>query len=446
MTSPVRATTPRNWNAIIDDILAGRWIDPETDRPANVPCKTIYLAEDLDGAEADLIASMDLGDAIAVVSDSNTRDAQGARIAKATRPHDDVVLQDRVSPNEATVAALRERTKSASGIVAVGSGSLTDACKFAAHLDGKPMATFGTAASMNGYAAASASITLQSGLKASLPAAAPRGLFLDLKVSAEAPSWLSAAGLGDSLCRPTAQIDWWASHRLFKTPYSRTPYVLQEADEPDMFATADALTSRDMDAVGVLQRVLTLCGLGVCFTGTSNHGSMGEHLISHWLDMFAGRQHPGTVHGQQVGVASLAMARLQAQIIAMDDPPRIKPSGVDELDLARRYGPELGRLCAAEMKAKALNRSDVEDFNRHLADIWPKLRQELRAFALPVADMERALRDAGGATTGRELGLSPELWGDALRHGREIRRRWSFLDLAADAGLLEPFIEQEIAR
>ena len=44
-------------------------------------------------------------------------------------------------------------------------------------------------------------------------------------------TWLSAAGFGDCLCRSTAQIDWWTSHRLFATRYSQTPYALQAADD-----------------------------------------------------------------------------------------------------------------------------------------------------------------------------------------------------------------------
>ncbi len=38
---------------------------------------------------------------------------------------------------------------------------------------------------MNGYAASTASVTLANGYKTSLPAHAPRGIFLDLKVSAD---------------------------------------------------------------------------------------------------------------------------------------------------------------------------------------------------------------------------------------------------------------------
>jgi glycerol-1-phosphate dehydrogenase [NAD(P)+] len=113
------------------------------------------------------------------------------------------------------------------------------------------------------------------------------------------------------LCRPTAQIDWWASHRLFDTFYSATPYSLMADDEPKMIASAGDLARHGVAANGHLQRVLMLCGFGVNFTGVSHHGSMGEHQVSHWIDMFTGKDHPGTTHGQQVGVASLAIARLQ---------------------------------------------------------------------------------------------------------------------------------------
>ena len=76
---------------------------------------------------------------------------------------------------------VQEKTRHADAIVAVGSGALSDTCKYATFKDGRKYATFGTAASMNGYAASTASVTLNNGYKTSLPAHAPRGIFLDLQ-------------------------------------------------------------------------------------------------------------------------------------------------------------------------------------------------------------------------------------------------------------------------
>jgi len=436
----------RNWNALIEDVVAGRWRDPETGQPASLPFDAIELVETTEGREAELIAPLALGRRLAVVCDVNTVEVMGRRVAKALRSIasvDEIMLGDDLDCDEAVIERTRELTRHADGVVAVGSGVLNDCCKYASFLDGKRYAVFGTAASMNGYGASTASVTLRSGLKTSLPAHAPRGIFLDLKVSAAAPTWLSAAGLGDSLCRSTAQIDWWASHRLFGTTYSRTPYALQAADEEPMLQLAAGLARHSLEAVGVLQRVLTLCSVGVCFTGVSHHGSMGEHQISHWADMFAGPHHPGTTHGQQVGVASLVMARLQHKILAQETPPRVKATVVDEAAMTARYGPELAPLCLAEMRKTALDDRQAAAFNERLAAEWPTLRAELKAMMLPVLRMEETLKAAGGPVSAAELGLPRPVWHDAIRYAREIRGRWSFLNLAADAGLLEEFLEGE---
>lgn len=435
-----------NWNALIEDVVAGRWRDPETGRTASLPFAAIELAETTEGREADLVAPLGLGKRIAVVSDVNTIEVMGRRVAKALRKLgtvEEIVLPDGLECDEATIAMVGERTRHAEGVVAVGSGVLNDSCKHATFQDGRPYLVFGTAASMNGYGASTASVTLKSGLKTSLPSHAPRGIFLDLGVSAAAPSWLSAAGLGDSLCRSTAQIDWWSSHRLFGTFYSTTPYALQAEDEAPMIEHAAGLDRHDLNAAGYLQRVLTLCSIGVCFTNVSHHGSMGEHQISHWVDMFAGEHHPQTTHGQQVGVASLVMARLQARILSLETAPVVHPTVVDEAAMMRRYGGELGPLCIAEMRKTALDGPATDAFNHKLAELWPTLRPQLQSMAMPVARMQAALKAAGGPVTAAELGLPRSLWHDAIRYSREIRGRWSFVNLAADAGLLEDFLEGE---
>jgi Glycerol dehydrogenase and related enzymes len=99
------------------------------------------------------------------------------------------------------VARVRAATAEADALVAVGSGTINDLCKYAAFLDRKPYVVFGTAPSMNGYTSVSAAIT-EHGHKKSLPAAAPVGVFLDLAVLAAAPPRMIRSGLGDSICRP----------------------------------------------------------------------------------------------------------------------------------------------------------------------------------------------------------------------------------------------------
>ena len=179
-----------DWNALIREVVKGDWPDPETGRPAKVPFETIRIEETLDGGAGDLVGPLRLGKRIAVVSDVNTHEAMGRRVAKELKglgSIDEIVMPGDTHCDEPTVPVVQENTRHADAIVAVGSGSLSDTCKYATFKDGRKYACFGTAGSMNGYAASTASVTLHNGYKISLPAHAPRGIFIDLKVSAERP-------------------------------------------------------------------------------------------------------------------------------------------------------------------------------------------------------------------------------------------------------------------
>jgi glycerol-1-phosphate dehydrogenase [NAD(P)+] len=427
------------WTALIEDIRQGRWVHPVTgERTRPGPLRRIEIAEDLDGREQELVRAIGFAGTVAVVADEATHAAMGARVARALRARGEVVL-DRPHADLGEIVRLAERLRGYDHVVAVGSGTINDLCKYVTARDGRDFAVFATAASMDGYTSTTASITLDSGLKVSLPAHAPAGVFFDLSVIAAAPRRLAAAGFGDSICRPVCQIDWWMSHRLFDTFYTDAPYLIMAADEAEVMARADALGRGDVAATGWLVRLLVLSGLGVAFTGTSHPGSAGEHQISHYVDVFAGARHPGSLHGEQVGAASLVLARLQHWFLAQERPPEIGPTRIDEADMVRRMGPEIGAQCLAEYRKKALDAAAADRLNARLAAIWPELRRECLAMAMPVERMADLLVRAGGAPTAAALGIPADLWRDAIRHGHEMRNRWSFIDLACDAGLLDTF-------
>ncbi|ESZ68110.1 glycerol 1-phosphate dehydrogenase (L-arabinose utilization protein) protein [Mesorhizobium sp. L103C119B0] len=449
MAAPFASSSPPSgidWSELIGEIVAGRWVNPETGLIKTVPYESVVIADSLEGREADLVRALKLGTSFKVVADAATYDAMGGRIAKALKALGsvDTLILDNPHADIATATRLADDLRGVGAVVAVGSGTINDLCKYVTGLDGRRYCVFGTAASMNGYTSTTASMTLESGLKVSLPSHAPAGFFADLGVSAAAPKHLAAAGFADCLVRSVAQVDWWLSHRLFSTLYATLPFLIQDKDEAELNARAALLPKGDMAAHGYLYRVLTLCGLGVSFTGMSNHGSMGEHQVSHYIDCFAGKRHPGTLHGQQVGVATLTMARLQQTMLASETPPLVRPTRIDPQDMARRMGTEAAAQCYAEIAPKLLDAAGAEALNETLVTLWPELRQELLAFTLPVAEMVRLLTAAGGPLTAADLGLPVDFYREAVVHCREMRNRYSFLDLAADSGLLEDFAAGEL--
>jgi glycerol-1-phosphate dehydrogenase [NAD(P)+] len=429
---------------LIDDVLAGRWRDPASGRAPALPGLSIVIEPSLDGREADLVAGLGLGPRLALVSDPCTHAALGARVARALRPIaavDEIVLAE-PEADVATAEEVRARSRHADALIAVGSGTLNDICKYAAATTGRPYAVFATAPSMNGYVTGTASLA-SGGLKATLPARPPRAVFLDLEVLRRAPARLIRAGLGDAICRTTAQVDWLLSHLLLGTPYQEAPFLLQAEDEAAMLDTAAELPDGEPDAVLALTRMLVLSGLGMAIAHGSEPASQGEHLISHYIDTIAGPRHPGSLHGEQVGVATLTLSRLQNRLLRGEAPPLLQPTVIDEAAILARFGPEVGARCLAALQAKTLNVGHADALNQRLARQWPDISARLQAAMLPPERIAAALAASGAPMTALDLGLEPAFYREAVVHAREIRDRFTTLDLAANSGLLATFAAGE---
>lgn len=419
-------------------LLAGRYPDPDGAGMLSVPTRAVVIADSLDGLEADAVAGLALGRRLAVVSDPSTHAALGARVERALGclgPVQRVMLPDRPRADMETAERLGSATLDADGLVAVGSGTLSDLCKYASARAGKPWAVFATAPSMNGYTAANAAITV-GGHKRSLPAQVPAGVFLDLGVLCAAPPRLIRAGLGDSLCRSSAQADWLLAHLLRGEPYRQAPYALLAADETALLADSRALLAGERDAMRRLARTLVLSGFGMTLCGSSRPASGGEHLISHYIDMMSAPAGSGSFHGEQVGVATLTMAALQERLLA-GGPPRVGPTAVARADLIARFGPELGARCWAELAPKRIAAGAVEGFNERLAARWDVIRERIAGTARPAASLRTALERAGAPCTYADIGLDAASYRDAVRHARALRNRYTFLDLADDAAMLD---------
>jgi glycerol-1-phosphate dehydrogenase [NAD(P)+] len=323
-------------------------------------------------------------------------------------------------------------------LIAVGSGTVNDLCKYASALDGKPFAVFATAPSMNGYTSLTAAIT-EDGHKKSLPAQAPAGAFFDLAVLVKAPPRMIRAGLGDSLCRTTAQADWLLAHLLLDRPYRRLPFELLATDEPRLFAAAADLLAGDMAAMELLVRTLVLSGLGTAIVGSSEPASQGEHLVSHYLDMFADAARPQVFHGEQVGVATLSLARLQHAMLGAA--PVVKPDTATFGEFEARYGEELGASCWAEFSGKAVDRDTADALNARIAQRWADITAQISSILLPTQQLEGTLAAAGAPQVPEAIGLSRPFYREALLRCRDIRNRYTFLDLAANCGRLAELVD-----
>jgi glycerol-1-phosphate dehydrogenase [NAD(P)+] len=254
-------------------------------------------------------------------------------------------------------------------------------------------------------------------------------------VLAAAPLRLRLSGLGDSVCRSTAQADWLLAHLLAGRPYREAPFVLLAEDEEGLFAEPEALHRGDLEAVARLARTLVLSGFGMSIAGGSQPASQAEHLISHYVDMLGSPGLPQAMHGERIGVTTLTMARLQERLLGGAF-PTIRPTAVRDEDIVAHFGPELGAACCQEFAGKRLDAAAAQAMNERIAAHGEEIRARIASIMRPSAAIERTLRRAGAATSPGDLHLPRRLYLDAVRHARELRDRYTFLDLAGDSGHL----------
>lgn len=410
-------------------LLEGRYPDPETGELLAASSRAIAIEPSLDGMEADLVARLDLGRRFVVVADVNTQPALGDRIVRALGAQS-IILHDGVVADEETIAKVAAAVDAdVEVVVAVGSGTINDICKMVALARGCPQIVFATAPSMNGYTSVSASLAY-GGFKRSVRAITPTAAFFDLGVLAKAPLRLVRAGLGDSIARPTAQADWLLQHLILGRPYREVPFAMLAADEAALLDGAAALVAGDLGVMRALVRTLVLSGFGMTICGGSFPASQGEHLISHYVELMA-PSIPHSFHGEQIAVASLAMARLQERTLELPA-PRLHATHLDRATCIAHFGQAQGDACWGELSPKRLDAQQADAINARLATQWPEIRERIAKTMVGSQRIQGVLAAAGAPTAPADLGWPPGLLPAALANARMMRNRYTFLDFAGD--------------
>lgn len=421
-------------------LVEGRVHDPDGNGQEllSVPTKKVVIADNLVDQEGALVQELNLEPPYAVVSDPLTHEVLGNRVERALEsigPVYEVHLGDHPHADMRTANSVIAETSRAGTLIAVGSGTINDLCKYAASKQNKRCAVFATAPSMNGYTSVNAAIS-EHGLKKSLPAVAPQGVFMDLEVLAGAPVRMIRSGLGDSVCRATAQSDWLLAHLVLGGTYRQAPFTLLAEDEQALLAEPEALVTGDLEAMARLARTLVLSGFGMTVCGGSFPASQGEHLISHYIEMMPVPGVKQTFHGEQIAVTTCVMARLQEQMLK-GPRPRVEPSTPTRSSIIKHFGPATGVACWNEYERKRLTVDKTDQMNAHLERTWPDIYEQISSITISPTNVESILKRAGAPTSFADIGLSRDYFVDAVTHAREIRNRYTFLDLAADAGRLD---------
>lgn len=430
-----------DYNGVLSDLLKGTWLNPDTGKPVTIDINDIVIDANLDGREAELVSRQHAGQKLSIVSDPNTHAALGSRVFKALQANGFDVSEyvwETPKCSDEGVEHIRHVTRNCEARIAVGSGTISDTVKYASFLDKRKYSVFATSP-MNAYSSSTASV-LFDGFKRSIACAGPQGIFFDMRVVANCPSNLISAAFADVICRTTSQVDWLLSHLLLNTVYTDTPFALLRYDEPDMLANANIMLSGDINAVAMLTRISVIMGIGSQFTGTTHSGSMAEHMISHYIDMFAGNKHPQSSHGEQVGVSTITMSQIHNQILNSSEPPILRPTVIPVRWMKENFSKDTAENMIQQTSIKALDSTRATELNMRLEKDWDSIRHQLARYMLPHQTLRDAMQAAGCPLSARDLNLDEEFYKEAVTRARYIRDRFSMLDIVDDSIGLETFI------
>ncbi len=439
--------------------LLGSSFPCECGKVHTVSVRKMVVEEDAYLRLPEVLNGLSLPQSACVVADDHTYEILGGRVVRvlsqARHSVKGIVLEsppgDVVRADQPTADELLRSLPTVPLLIAVGSGTINDLTKLAAYKRNIPYVVLPTAPSMNGYTSSIVALTV-SGLKTTSETTPPVAVVADLNVLVEAPAELIAAGLGDIISKPVSTADWKLSQIVNGDYFCYRPIQLIEKFEPLYLAKTEEIKLRQPEAIRVLTEALLYSGISMTIAGSSAPGSGGEHLISHTLDMqadLAGRPHG--YHGTQVGLATIFTAALYEKVFQEDVPSFDVDARIVEGESPGRETSNLerywGRLASAVEKELSFKSPGPEGKRDRLSMIqrgWDGIKRECRGFLRPWRQIKSVLETGGAATRVRDIGLSLNQFRDAVLHAREMRRRYTILDLADEFGLLEKHVDEVI--
>ncbi len=396
-----------------------------------------------------------------VVADTHTFAAAGRDVVDSLRAgavagEAPILLGDEVHAEYGFVETLAARLSRTDAIpVAVGSGTINDLTKLAAHQQDRPYLVVATAASMDGYTAFGASITSR-GAKQTFACPAPRGVLADLEVIAAAPQGLNASGYADLLAKCPAGADWIVADAAGAEPIVPAVWrTVQSRLRAWLDAPAD-IAGGEPEALRRLVFGLMLSGFALQAAQSSRPASGAEHQFSHLWDMQR-HTHGGAAasHGFQVGIGTLASLALYERLLAKEDllgalddverAVRLWPAWEDvEREIAARLDAEALRAVARrEMQAKYVPADALRAQLLRVREAWPQVRPRLarHLHGYGFAEVREKFRAAGCPDEPEQIGLSRTHLRASYRQAYFIRRRFTVLDLAARTALMDAALE-----
>ena len=336
-------------------------------------------------------------------------------------------------------------------IVAVGTGSINDMCRYFSYRMGLPFFTVATAAPMDGFASALAVLNINK-LKTSIETHSPTAIMGDVDILKNAPYRMIAAGLGDLLGKATCLCDWKIA-RIITGEHSCPPIIeLVESCVQNVLAGAAGAKEREPKVIGDIMEGLVLSGVAMSLYGNSRPASGCEHHMSHyWETIFTQRGLRPAPHGAQVGVGTVLVLKAVEELLKRPIDFAAARKAAETYDetawekaIQAAYGEAAPGVIDMEKKAQKnktagrLARIDAMEKN------WPAIEALLKELPSS-AYLTELLESLGAPSRPEQIEVDKALVKDTFLYCKEIRARYTIFQMLWDLELLDSVSDAVVA-
>lgn len=385
-----------------------------------------------------------------IFADKNTYKAAGEIVESAlasgeikTKKY--IFQAEKVEPNESFVGlAAMHFDPTVDAVVGVGSGVVNDISKIISNVSGKKYIVVATAPSMDGYASATSSMSVE-GLKISLPSKCADIIVGDTDILKNAPMKMMISGLGDMLAKYVAIAEWRISNLINGEPINEEVAAMVRASLRKCVENAEGLLCREANAVEAVFDGLVLCGLAMKLAGTSRPASGVEHYISHIWDMRGEEfKTPVELHGLQCAVGTYIAASLYEKIKEVTPDKEKALRYIESFDYeiwAKELRAFLGK--GAEAMISLEKKEGKYDKNKHalrldtIIERWDAILSVIEE-EIPSGNLlDRLYGKVGLPKSTEEIGIDKSIMSTTFRATKDIRDKYVLSRLCFDLGIIE---------
>lgn len=348
-------------------------------------------------------------------------------------------------PNEKTLGrALISIPKDCDILIAVGSGTLNDICRYLSYRLEIPYIIVATAPSMDGYASSVAPLIVDN-MKITYSATFPKFIIADIDIIKQAPHEMIIAGVGDILGKYTCLCDWELSHVINGEYYCENIAALVRQSISKCVDNIEGLMKREEEAVKNVVDALILSGIAMSYAGNSRPASGAEHHLSHFWEMdYLFKNKKTILHGIKVGLATPIIAELYSKIKGID----INNCSRKNFDfeswssnIKKVYRDASEGVIALENKCHKNSDESIEFRYEAYKANWNKL-VEIMNKVPPANEIMDILKRLEAPRSLRDIGLDWETFYNSILFSKDLRDRYTIMQMSSDLELAEKFSKE----